>query len=600
MSEHVAARLSALAAGLCQDADIGLLVVDGDWSFDPVRRIIFVSRPDLQQHGVTFCAGILANEVAHFYLTRHHLFAIDFPSQPAVRALLDALDDPRVNTWLVSRYPGTAPWLLESLMPLLRRDAGRVPLFFEFCLECTAEPARGWQPAPQPMHPDVVRALAATRDARRMIALCAPEPNVSATWDPKTIARYQTTVWPHLLQARWLPSIVEQRVQIRALEALRVARRDVFRHAERLLLQDFESVEAFLSFNPGALEHARRILSGSGGSARELISRAMSARLSRDQPAPSWMRELARRLLEDDLQGTVRRRLIEERHPYARTSPHTSQTPSDDELPPLRIDWRFTDYDRAYAEVASQIEALTQHLDTLLRPRKRLGERGGYPSGRRVDMRKLIAFEADPRRYSELWKRPTIPERRDVAITLLVDLSGSMSGEKAHAALLGTILLAETLSRLDVPFSISSFQDVLIPFSAFGQPFDAELRKAISEMPLEVAATRTGGNNAPEYNDDGPCLLECANDLLDYGGATDRILIVVSDGLPEGRRSNASDLRAAISTLTAPGVDLELLAFGLGPHTSHVNDYYPEAVADVPIDRFAHEIGALIERILMG
>ena len=185
-------------------------------------------------------------------------------------------------------------------------------------------------------------------------------------------------------------------------------------------------------------------------------------------------------------------------------------------LPPLPKVWApRTDYDHAYTDVSIQVDELVTRLEEIIRPRKRLRERAGYPTGRKVDLRRLMAFEADPRRYDELWVRATIPDRRNAAIGLLVDLSGSMQGEKTRSALLGTILLAETLHRLDVPFAIDGFQDVLIPLHAFGETMGPATRERISEIPQEISGSRVGGNNQPGYNDDGPCLLEFSEKVLE-------------------------------------------------------------------------------------
>jgi hypothetical protein len=150
-----------------------------------------------------------------------------------------------------------------------------------------------------------------------------------------------------------------------------------------------------------------------------------------------------------------------------------------------------------------------------------------------------------------------------------------------------------------VPFAVIGFQDVLVPLRSFDQPFDDAARMAIAEMPQEVGACRHGGNNQPSYNDDGPCLLEAAHELLDHP-AGERVLIVVSDGLPEGRRSDQADLRRAVEELSHPEMGLELIGLGLGPGTQHVRTYYPESVANVPVARFSDEIARLVERVLLG
>ena len=106
-----------------------------------------------------------------------------------------------------------------------------------------------------------------------------------------------------------------------------------------------------------------------------------------------------------------------------------------------------------------------------------------------------------------------------------------------------------------------------------------EAKGRIADMTMEVSGDRPGGNNNYGYNDDGPCLLQSANDLLKRP-ETDKVQIVISDGLPEGKRSSKQDLTDAISKLEKQGV--YLFGVGLGPRTEHVHHFYSNAIANVP------------------
>lgn len=592
-----AALLSALAAGLCQDAGVAIEVYPGPWQWDPLRRVIRVSAHDLEQHGPDYCAGVLANEVGHFFITRHHLLRHDFPepeapSQVAGELLLDALEDPRVDQWIAERYPGVERWHAAAYGEPTLINPG-LPDFLVFCHACAQE-----ERAFLGVSAAVADALTETWEARHAYTETAPSTDAVAFGSKGLRARYQFQVWPALVTPRWVPAPYEQVIQISAVEALRLAQAEIFPAAARLYAGDVEAIERYLNDRPERAARARRMMKA--GQARELMVQVRH-HPGRSALTSGWAHDLARELLEAMLIEGRPRRLVRATGPGLPGDPSIMPPPPPPpDLPPLHIEWRPpSNYDRAHARVAEQIERLTKHLDEVLRPRKRLHERSGYPSGRHVDLRKLMQFEADPRRYTELWVRSTIPDRRDVAVTLLVDLSGSMSGDKIESALLGTILMAETLDRLSVPFAVIGFQDVLVPLRSFDQPFDDAARMAIAEMPQEVGACRHGGNNQPSYNDDGPCLMEAAEDLMGYA-ASERVLIVVSDGLPEGRRSSREDLSRAVDRITAPGVGVELIGLGLGPGTQHVRTYYPESVANVPVARFSDEIARLVERVLLG
>lgn len=592
-SRSSATELAALAAGLCQDAEIGLEVAPGGWSWDPVRRVIRVSEEGLRSRGPEYCAGIVAHEVGHYYVSRYTSFPTRFPSVRAGRSLLNAIEDPRVDRWICRRYPGATAWQLHAKVDEFDHDPG-APQFLTFCFECAVEGDREWVPSRNPLPEPVVAALARTREARRTYALHVPPTDPTVPVDPEVPVRYHDEVRPVLTAQRWAPPRIEQRVQLSALEALWLAETEVFPAAAELYLRDRRKVACWLMQHPAHAGRGRRLLEE--GRADICVAQAMAGDLP-DRIVPPWAEQLAEQLLDGVIDRRVPAPLVVRSGPRRRFRPRDGLVP---DLPPMPPVWMpATDYDRAYNQVANQVEALVQHLEEILRPRKRLRERSGYATGRKVDLRRLMAFQADPRRYDELWVRASIPDRREAAIGLLVDLSGSMQGARAKAALLGTVLLSETLSRLQVPFRVDGFQDVLIPLHAFQEQLGPASRQRVCEMIQEVEGCRHGGNNNPRYNDDAPCLLEAAEKLLEHPSA-DRILIVVSDGLPEGRRSTSTDLHNAVRQLSEPGVGLRLVALGLGEETEHVKTFYPEAVSNVPLPKFAEQIGALLESVLLG
>ncbi len=608
--------LSALASGLCHDAGIGLELHPQTWAWDPVRRVLMVARDDLSAHGPDLCAGIVAHEVGHFFTSRYTIFEVDFDSPAALALALNSIEDPRVETWIRRRYPGAAAWLRSAAEVYGHPDANAVlPDFIRFCGECAAEGRTGWRPNPDPAAspPAVIEALSETREARIRYANTLPPVSLDPTaMGTELGTRYREEVWPWLTAAasRWIPPRVEQAVRLSAAEALRVAVDEVLPVARRLLQADRERVAQHLAGDPERAQRARDSVRRSDArAAARIVGEATTAERAKHTPRPS-VEAVANELLDVLMRSRTSSPVAEQggapgqpghgRSPLLGSPDEAGQSPvgPTGSSEPLQVRWSDdSSYERARAAVASQIDRLAGHIEEVLRPRKRLRTVGGYPTGQRVDLRLLMAFHADPRRYDDLWMRSSIPERRDAAVMLLVDLSGSMRGDKATAALQGSVLLVECLSQLGIPFAVIGFQDEIIPFANFGDGLTASARRAIGEMPLEVAGERPDGHNEPAYNDDGPCLRRAAALLLDYP-CTDRLLISVSDGYPEGRHSDEHDLEQAIAELRNAACDVELVGVGLGPDTEHVREFYPESIAEVPVDRFASEIGALLERAL--
>jgi hypothetical protein len=595
--------LSALAAGLCQDAAIGV-ELGPRWTWDAARRTLVVAEADLRVRGADWCAAVLAHEVGHYFVTRHQLYDIPFPLPEALPLLMNGLEDPRANAWIVGRYPGTARWLarLDEEPPSVP-----VPAFIAFCRECAHEPLRDWEPSARESAL-VADALDKTRDARRRYAHTLPPTDLTLPPEAEILDRYRSEVWPGIA-ARDVPSFREMLTRLRALEALRIARDDILPVAARLLEHDVEELRRYLDSGPGRRAEAERNLSSGDRAAIErMMSEAQSQTKIASEAKPG-SRELAERMLKEcskcssgcEKPGACTRPMI-----AAASGPPVVQcempgqgvpTPGA-EVPAPRLNLPPPDstYDRAMARLAGQLHQLTTALEDLLRVRRRLHETTGFRSGHRLDLRRVMSFEADPRLWDRLWRRKSIPDRHQTAVSLLVDLSGSMNGPKTDAAQAGTVLMAEALHRLEIPFAINGFQDRLIRFADFHDGLTERVRTALGEMPLEVSGQRVGGNNTPSYNDDGPCLREAAEQLLS-APADDRILIVVSDGMPAGRRSTEEDLRSAIRLL-AREPQLVLIGVGIGPDTDHVRDFYPHSRASVALDRFASVLAELLRAVL--
>ena len=181
---------------------------------------------------------------------------------------------------------------------------------------------------------------------------------------------------------------------------------------------------------------------------------------------------------------------------------------------------------------------LVRHLERVLRPRRRLG---------RVRATRLDAASTSGASWPS---RPTLGattssahhDPRAASVFLLVDLSGSMSGEKAQAAVLGTILMAETPGRLDASRSMARMSSCRSAASRSA----TRMSRAFPPWCTRSPAIGRGTTRRPTT----------MTALPPRGGGRgarlrgDRaILVVVSDGEPAGTRSSAEDLRRAVATL---------------------------------------------------
>ncbi len=518
--------LSALATGLCHDADLAVVVHDGAWCYMPERRAIGVPRADLVRLGEEACAGIIAHEVGHARVSRYHAWLREREPAAMWALVLNAIEDVRCEAWMCARYPGVRSWLATARGASETR-AIQAPTMFVAALLAAAATAEDGAPGASEASLTAPPASDASRRVRAVL---------DATREARS--RY----------ARTRPSAMADEVAVfaSAKEAFELASRAIVPHFAELWHAESLANEAFVE-GGGVVDGGRGLELGENAPAR--------------RAPPSDSGEYATKLT-----------------PLAPT-----------------LAFALDGYEELYRDVAGLVDTLARNLEEHLAPRRRLRLERGFAQGRRVDLRALMASEADPSRPPKPFMRPNIPDRRTAAFGLLIDLSGSMRREKIQAALRGACLMAEVLARLDVPFRMDGFQDELIPIVDFHQGLGPALRATLPELALEPEGQRVGGHNDPRRNDDGPCLLAAADHLLAYP-AHDHFLIVISDGQPHGRHSTPRDLVDAVASLTARG--LAPVGIGLGPDTSHVADYYRHHLAEVPLAELARRLGGVVGDLL--
>jgi len=595
MIDSRVAQLERIAAGLCAESDVAIEVSTDEWAWDPSNRSIRVSRDDLHTLGPEACAGIVAHEVGHAGVSRYLLLrsalAILMPKPELMPLFFNAIEDPRAEAHVMRKFPGVKRWLVEADSAMVPKDPKPYPRFLSFLFQAARSAHLDWAllPPNTRIAPEVLEALRITAPARRRYA----EGFLPPIDDPVAC------------HAREVQALLEEGTEASADPdecAARVLSARAASHAVSRILPafvhlwglDVTYIARRLSRSRSARTLARSAVDkGVPDECLRLATHHLESPAPDRVPGPNAI-HLAEDLLVTAIQGMI-----------ATSMPSTCGGPARSRRGRRRAEVRVrptppeggtSGYRSAYREVRSQVDLLSERLEPMLRKRTRMSERTGFATGSRLDLRKAMGFEADPRHYDELWIRKTVPDRHRAAVTLLVDLSGSMRGEKAKAALRGTIVFAETLARLSIPSAVHGFQDVLIPILGFGESLDDAARARIGDMPLEACAERPGGNNNPHYNDDGPCLAEAGRELQSIA-ANDRVLVVISDGSPEGVRSGPDDLKTAVEHLSASNV--LLFGVGLGPGTEHVRSFYPASIASVPVEAFARTMAELLEEVIV-
>ncbi len=259
-----------------------------------------------------------------------------------------------------------------------------------------------------------------------------------------------------------------------------------------------------------------------------------------------------------------------------------------------------SEYDRVYEEVREYDEELYSVLEEHFHPTKQSKAKLKMV-GSRLNLPAVFKWEAARKGGgknipAQIFETLTTPEELDHSVTILVDLSGSMRGKKIEETFKGVVLLTEVLNRLGVKLEVLGFQDEIVIFKDFDGDLTNDVRRKMSGMLYEVENTNPGGHNRASFNDDGPSLKE-ASERLTKNGSAKNILIVLSDGLPEGLRSGESDLVDAVDYIIN-NTDQRLIGVGLGPYTEHVEQFYPVSAPNLQVDKIPEQLGALIELVM--
>ncbi len=259
-------------------------------------------------------------------------------------------------------------------------------------------------------------------------------------------------------------------------------------------------------------------------------------------------------------------------------------------------------YEKTLEKVADLVDRMTADLRDIFIKRKEEKYESGYRSGRRWNIRKRIREKiADiPLLKTEAREQPeSESEEMDYAITLMVDLSGSMQGnKKIQEAFKSAIILAETLNNLGVKFEIVGFQDILLEFKSFEDHFDDRVREKLSQMILEVYGNNPEGHNNPSDNDDGACLKK-ASEHLEEQLAKNKVLFVISDGIPETgdktRNQLDKELKETVAEI-ASNTNQKLV--GLGLNSEAVKNYYPNNISGVDAKEMAETLAGLLREVI--
>lgn len=306
------------------------------------------------------------------------------------------------------------------------------------------------------------------------------------------------------------------------------------------------------------------------------------------EPPGKIIEHLLQRVTEDILQEEAEGMASEEQHSEALAKIHTGNAYSahfgvQTNLTRAKaISGDREKYEEIIHVHSSYIRKIQKEIERILQEEECAVQKRRY-MGRRIDAKN--SYRVDQRFFS----RKRNPDKViDMAISILVDNSGSMEGERIEAAKSASILLTEVLERLEIPFSVASHCCENAMNYCIYRDFE-DNRKA----KYSINRMWPGGDNR-----DGMALEICGK-FLTQRPEQDRLLIIISDGQPNSHGYTGSlakkDIKSIVRSLRRQNVTT--LAFAIGDDKKQVKDIYGEAYIDISdYEKFPRTLSRMIER----
>jgi len=253
---------------------------------------------------------------------------------------------------------------------------------------------------------------------------------------------------------------------------------------------------------------------------------------------------------------------------------------------------------RVTPKLVSQ-ENFAQQVRRLIQIKAKSQTQYGVKKGK-LDQSRLsrICFNA-PGFNERVFKNKIDNKTLDAAITVLVDMSGSMGGDKVLNALASTLLVNEVCSTLNIPLEILGFTDGAI---GYGEPKPLMfIYKSFSDLRVNEDSLKeyfATSSNFMVGNPDGENIL-WAYDRLNKRKEKKKLLIVMSDGSPAASKSSHGLEEFTEKVIREIEASKSVDIYGLGLCSSVVEHYYKaHSVVREPAD-IPSKLIELIERKIL-
>lgn len=298
----------------------------------------------------------------------------------------------------------------------------------------------------------------------------------------------------------------------------------------------------------------------------------------------------------------------------AKSASYLVYTKEKDIVEPLKVGRGYepTMFTRMADKVDHMVGPLQKDLERAVAARSLASWEPGKRSGRLHAANLSRLAIGDPRVFRKRHEATS----KDVAVSLVVDASGSMQGSKIHLATQAAYALSSVLERIGIKHEVICFttgepaidtRTMREEESKMGRRFSRieslymPILKGFNERSLSNVRERFGwlpNSSILANNVDGECIEIAARRLL---GRTEvgKVMIVLSDGSPNahGQHSDLDvHLRQVVKNVTAQGIKI----VGIGIQSNSVKSYYPKHVVINNVDELPTRVIKELRSALVG
>lgn len=316
----------------------------------------------------------------------------------------------------------------------------------------------------------------------------------------------------------------------------------------------------------------------------------------------------------NDFDSAFAVQLSNEAKDFACNAPYLVYTDKNDVIETLSVGRSFKssfmdELDKATKQVTGTIQ---KDLERLMAARSASVWENGLRRGK-INQASLSRLAIKDER---IFRRKQENRSKDVAVTLLIDCSGSMSGQRIHTAAQASYAMSSVLDRINIAHEVIGFT------TKHGEEHNKGAR-SFNHNGKEVYYSRMEGLYMPiikgfterltldnrnrfawlphatffNTNIDGECLQIAAQRLSQRKEAR-KIIMVLSDGNPNGHGSNATlnkHLKTTVADLTRSGFEV----IGIGINTESVKQFYPKNVALKSVADLPHTVIGELRALLL-